>query len=54
MKHKYRLLKGAETVDCTGCKWWKYSFNSRVSPCRLCAGARLDSNRDYHTGRMKQ
>ncbi len=48
MKHRYRILKGAETVDCTGCKWARYNFNSRVAPCRLCAGARLDSERNYY------
>ena len=54
-KHRYRIIKPAEaaneSVDCTGCKWLKYSFNSKVAPCRLCAGARLDSESDYHTGR---
>ncbi len=50
-KHRYRLIKYPETIDCTGCKWLKYSLTGKVAPCRLCAGARLDSERDYHTGR---
>lgn len=54
-KHRYRIIKPAEaateSVDCTGCKYWRRNFTSL--PCRLCAGARLDSERDYHTGRVK-
>lgn len=52
-KHRYRIIKPDESIDCTGCKWLKYSLNSKVAPCHLCAGARLDSERDYHTGRVK-
>ena len=53
-KHRYRIIKPAEaateSVDCTGCKYIRRSMTSE--PCRLCAGARLDSERDYHTGRV--
>ncbi len=46
-KHRYRIIKPDESIDCTGCKWLKYSLNSKVAPCHLCAGARLDSGRSY-------
>ncbi len=54
MSHKYHIIKPAQaatgTIDCTGCKYIRRLLTSL--PCRLCAGARLDSERDYHTGRV--
>ena len=50
MSYKYRIIKGAETVDCTGCEYIAHSLNS--APCKFCFCQRLDTERDYHTGRL--
>jgi hypothetical protein len=48
-KRKYRKVKEPETPNCTGCKYIAHSLNS--APCKFCFCQRLDSERDYHTGR---
>jgi hypothetical protein len=49
LSYKYRIIKGPETPNCTGCKYIAHSLNS--APCKFCFCQRLDSERDYHTGR---
>ena len=41
-----------ETPDCTGCKYITHSLNS--APCKFCFRQRLDTERDYHTGRLSK
>ncbi len=49
-KRKYRKVKEPETLDCAGCKYITHSLNS--APCKFCFCQRLDTERDYHTGRL--
>ena len=51
MAYKYRIIKGPGTPDCTGCKYVARSLNG--APCKSFLCLRMDSERDYHTGRVK-
>jgi len=52
MNYKYTIIKDVETINCDGCKYWGGLLTSK--PCCLCAGARLDSSRNYYAKKERK